>query len=135
MIKPEVHFVEDQHLLVLSRHHRTELTVCITIVNLNACKLGVLDSHVNSAHCKCDCVSLVRFKRTRYSKLVLRVSVQNVDELLLLSGSNHDCTTFGICCQVLSRHDPSTTSLPKGFLMNLNKVLTLIVILENDNAA
>ena len=41
----------------------------------------------------------------------IRVSVEDVDELLLLDGADHDCPPLGIDRQVLPRHDPPAAGL------------------------
>jgi hypothetical protein len=39
----------------------------------------------------------------------LSVPVEDVDELLLLNGADHDGATLGVNCQILTRHNPAVT--------------------------
>ena len=65
----------------------------------------------------------------------LRVSVENIDELLLLDGRDHDGATLGIDGQVLARHDSTTSGLAEGLHVHaLEQVLGRIVLEDVDPA-
>ena len=65
----------------------------------------------------------------------LRVSVENIDELLLLDGRDHDGATLGIDGQVLARHDSTTSGLAEGLHVHaLEQVLGRIVLEDDDPA-
>jgi hypothetical protein len=117
VIESEVHFVKDKHLLVLSSHNSTISVVDFTIIHFNASKLRVLNAYIHSNHSKCNSMSFMSFKWTRYRQLVLWVSIQNVHKFLFLSSPNHYSSSLRISCKILSWYNPSDPRLSKRLLM------------------
>jgi len=59
MIEAQIHFIENKHLLVLSSDNCAELTVCLSVIDLNASELRVLDPNIYSTHREGDSMGLV----------------------------------------------------------------------------
>lgn len=58
--------------------------------------------------------------------------VENVDQLALLHGANHDSTSFRIRREVLTRDDPPRTGTAIRFLMKLLELVGRWLIFEDD---
>lgn len=63
------------------------------------------------------------------------VAVEDVDELLLLAGADHDSTALGVDSEVLAGDDAAAARLAEGLLVDLVEGVLLLVVLEDDNAA
>jgi hypothetical protein len=97
------------HLLSVVKSLSCRIAVTISVVNLEGCEHGVVESDIDSNNGEDDCLLLVSFERGRDGEVRCRVSVEDVDEFGLLDCSDHDCSTLGIRRKVLSWHDPTGT--------------------------
>ena len=76
---------------------------------------------------------LVGFQGTGNGEPGLRVPVEDVDQLLLLDGTNHHGSALGIDGQVLPGHDPPTSRLAERLHVDaVEGVLGAIVLQDHD---
>lgn len=63
----------------------------------------------------------------------MRISVQDVDELVLLNGSDEACAAFRISGEVLSRDNAADAGLPKGFEVEAVELVQIWLVLEDSD--
>lgn len=71
VIEAKVHLIQSKGLLEIAGVDSTEVLVEITIVDLKASELRILDSNIDTDHCQSDNVRLECLKRTRNGQLVV----------------------------------------------------------------
>ena len=127
MVETKVHFVNNKHLVVLTRDHGVVFSIRLAVIDFDACKLRVFKSVVEGTDIHGYCVRFVSFKRARDNELVILISIHLVNELLPLNGSNKQNTTFWISCQVLAGYDPTAPCLAVCLLYYLHETLLFFV--------
>lgn len=134
MVEAEVHLIEGQRFLEDACAHGAVVCIGVAVVNFKACKLGVLNTNVDSDHGESQHVGFVSVERTRNCELILVVAVQNIHKLLLFSRTNHNRPTLGICGQELAGHDTSSPCFAKGLLVHFDKGAFFRVEVEDYDA-
>lgn len=66
--------------------------------------------------------------------MVLCVTIEDVDELLLLDGTNHHGASLRIHSQILSRHDAPASGLAESLELHLHELVLGLVVLDDENA-
>jgi hypothetical protein len=97
MIKAQIHLVDGKRLLEFPSVNCAISVLLVTVIHFDASELRLFDTSVQTNHIQSNNVWLMSFQWTGNRKIVRRVSVQNVNELLFLYSSDHDTPTFGVC--------------------------------------
>src|SRR5205807_203308 len=79
-------------------------------------------------------VALVRLLRRRNRQIRGLIAIQNVDEFLLLKGSDQHGTSLRVYCNILARHYSSYAALSECLFVYFYKSLLFCVELQNRNA-
>lgn len=87
--------------------------------DLKGSEEGILKANVNTDKIEDNGRGLVGLEGRRDGELGRRVTIENVDELLLLNRTNHHGAPLGVRGQVLTRHNATTTCAPIGLLVDL----------------
>mmetsp|Transcript_1924 Transcript_1924/g.3662 ORF Transcript_1924/g.3662 Transcript_1924/m.3662 type:complete len:203 (-) Transcript_1924:394-1002(-) len=132
MIEAKIHLVQCQHL---GRRLRMGVLVDLLIAELDGGKEGILEADVHADHRIDQGVALVRLQGRGDGQPGRGVAVQNVDELLLLDGSDHHCTSLGVNGEVLTRHNPPAARLAKRLDVHLLKGVLGPIVLQNHDPA
>lgn len=133
MIETEIHFVENKHFLSLSSIHGRHFVIHFTVVNFDACEERIFVSNVDTAHIEAQSMGFVRFQRRRDGQLCISVTIDDVDEFLLLNCADHESSALWISREELSWNNSTATSLSEGLLVLLIEYVFFSVVLQNDH--
>lgn len=107
----------------------------ITVIDFEASELGIFYSNVKTYHRQGDNMRFVGFKWTRNCKLILGVTVHNVNKLLFFNRANHNRAAFGIRSNVFPWHNSAGACFSESFLVDLDKAFVLKIIVQDYDAA
>lgn len=109
--------------------------VRLGVVELNGGEDGVVEAAVDAGDGVDDGVGLVCLEGGGDCEAGGSVTIEDIDELLLLTGSDHDSTALGVYRNVLAGDDAAAARLAEGLLVDLVEGILLLVVLEDDDAA
>lgn len=135
MIEPQVELVEGEELLRVASSLPSGVTVRIAILELDGTEDRVVESAVKGREGEGERVGLVRLEGGRDGEAGGGVTVEHVDELLLLEGGDAERSAFGIDGEELAGHDAAATRLAEGLLVDLVEAVAVGGVLEDDEAA
>lgn len=134
VIQTEVHQVNCKLFLNFSCNYWRIFIICFFIIHFNASKLCIFEFSVYSHYINTNSMRFMGFKWWWNSQFSIFL-IQNINILLFFHSSNHAGTTTRISCNILSWNYTTATSFSISFLVNLNKFLFIIIILQYNNPA
>mmetsp|Transcript_15182 Transcript_15182/g.38561 ORF Transcript_15182/g.38561 Transcript_15182/m.38561 type:complete len:313 (+) Transcript_15182:1458-2396(+) len=96
-------------------------TIRRVVVHLEHGEERVLEADIHAGHVDDDHVAAVCLQRTADRQTCCTVSVQDVDQFLLLQCGHHHGTSLRIGGHILSGYDTTAATTTKGLFMNLVK--------------
>lgn len=135
MVETEIKLVEGEVLLGISGGLAGVVLVGLGVVELNGRKDGVVEAAVHAGDGIGDCMGLVSLERGGNGEAGGGITVEDVDELLLLAGGDHDGSALGIDGEVLAGDNAAAAGLAEGLLVDLVEAVLVLLVLEDDDAA
>lgn len=135
MVETEIELVEGELLLGIGGGLAGGVLVGLGVVELDGRKDGVVEAAVDAGDGIGYGVGLVSLERGGNGEAGSGITVEDIDELLLLTGSDHDGSALGIDGEVLSRDYTATAGLAEGLLVDLVEAVLVLLVLEDNDAA
>lgn len=135
-IQTEIHFIDGQEFGSLASINTGIFILPISVIHLQSSKHSIIVPCVQSRDIKYDGMRL-RSLQWRGDTHVLIFSVEDVHELILFDRGQHECASFGVTGQHLTRYyssrgirdtNSSATGLAICFLKHFHKRVLLPVI-------
>lgn len=135
VVQPQIEFVEGEVLLRLLRSQAGGVLVGLGVIEFDCGEDGVVETTVDPGNRVDDGVGLVGLEGRGDGEAGGSIAVEDVDELLLFAGANHDGAALGVDGEVLAGDDAAAARLAEGLLVDLVEGVLLLVVLEDDDAA
>lgn len=111
------------------------VAVGLGVLKLNGGEDRVVEPAVEGSEGEGERVGLVRLERRRDGEARGGVTVEDVDELLLLEGGDAEGAALGVDGEELAGDDAAAAGLAEGLLVDLVEAVAVGGVLEDDEAA